>query len=295
MSCSLFAMQPMLARPGALAAAAGVVLIGSLPAQAAGPDTLSGLVNAYRAAPGACAGQPSQPAPPLAVQPELGRVRLAPGILLQHSLERAGYKSERAEAIAVTGPPDAVAAMAAIQQKYCRLLLSNEFSDIGTTRSGDEWLVVFAQPYRPPVLPAWPDAGQAILELVNAARAAPRSCGDQPFAAAPPVTWSGLLADAALAHSEDMARNRYFRHEGSDGSHAGERARRARYDWRGIGENIASGQASPEEAVAGWLSSPGHCANLMNPRFTQMGAAYAINRASETGTVYWTQVFAAPR
>jgi uncharacterized protein YkwD len=33
----------------------------------------------------------------------------------------------------------------------------------------------------------------------------------------------------------------------------------------------------------------------MNPRFTQMGAAYAINRASETGTVYWTQVFAAPR
>jgi uncharacterized protein YkwD len=75
----------------------------------------------------------------------------------------------------------------------------------------------------------------------------------------------------------------------------GERAHLAGYRWRRIGENIASGQGSPQAAVEGWLDSPGHCANTMHPGFTEMGAAYAINPASETGTVYWTQAFGAPR
>ena len=40
--------------------------------------------------------------------------------------------------------------------------------------------------------------------------------------------------------------------------------------------------------------SPEHCANVMNPDFTQMGIAYAVNAVSEDG-IYWTQVFATPR
>lgn len=275
--------------------AASFALAVAGPAAAADGETLSSLINAYRLAPGPCEGRQPQPAPALAVQAELGRVRIAPGILLQHSLEQAGYKSERAQAVAVTGPPDAKSAMAAIQQKYCKLLLSTQFSDVGTTHRGDEWLVVLAQPFRLPVLPDWPEAGKTILEAVNAARAVARNCGGQHFAAAPPVTWNDLLAKAAFAHSEDMARNRYFNHQGTDGTQVGDRAREAGYDWLRVGENIASGLPSPEEAVAGWLSSPGHCANLMHPGFTQMGAAYAINSASEAGTLYWTQVFATPR
>ena len=46
--------------------------------------------------------------------------------------------------------------------------------------------------------------------------------------------------------------------------------------------------------MTAWLSSPHHCANLMNARFREMGAAYAINRSSET-VIYWTQVLASPR
>ncbi len=42
--------------------------------------------------------------------------------------------------------------------------------------------------------------------------------------------------------------------------------------------------------MAGWLSSPGHCANIMSADFTEMGAAHAIERSS-TSTIYWTQVF----
>jgi uncharacterized protein YkwD len=92
-----------------------------------------------------------------------------------------------------------------------------------------------------------------------------------------------------------MAGQRYFSHQGKAGRVVADRALQAGYRWRRIGENIASGQESPEEVVAGWLSSPGHCANVMDGRFTEMGAAYAINSARETLRVYWTQVFAAPR
>jgi uncharacterized protein YkwD len=64
------------------------------------------------------------------------------------------------------------------------------------------------------------------------------------------------------------------------------------YTWRLVGENIASGQPTPEDAVAGWLDSPGHCVNLMDPRFTETGAAYAV---SAHHIVYWTQEFGLPR
>ena len=62
------------------------------------------------------------------------------------------------------------------------------------------------------------------------------------------------------------------------------------YRWRFVGENIAAGQGSPEQVVAGWLASPGHCANIMSPDFAEMGAAYAINPQAAMD-IYWTQVF----
>ncbi|HBZ05376.1 MAG TPA: CAP domain-containing protein, partial [Massilia sp.] len=101
-------------------------------------------------------------------------------------------------------------------------------------------------------------------------------------------------AQAAREHSSDMAAHRRFSHRGSDDSEVAQRATRVGYRWRHIGENIAAGQTSAQEAVAGWLESPGHCANLMNPDFSEMGAGYAISRARMPGFAYWTQVFAMP-
>ncbi len=45
--------------------------------------------------------------------------------------------------------------------------------------------------------------------------------------------------------------------------------------------------------MQGWIDSPGHCANLMSPTFTEMGIAFVVERKSEPG-IYWTQVFATP-
>ena len=64
------------------------------------------------------------------------------------------------------------------------------------------------------------------------------------------------------------------------------RLSKAGYKWSTWAENVAMGQQNEEEVMKSWLSSPGHCANIMNPNVTEVGAAHSGD--------YWTQLFAAP-
>ncbi|MGF6276067.1 uncharacterized protein YkwD [Massilia sp. UYP11] len=288
------AVATLLAPHAALAAAS----IAPVSAPASSDDPLATLVNAYRADPGACDGRPAAPAAALDPHPALAQVRIGAGTFIESALERAGYAAAQAQAVYVTGPEDAQAAMTVLAQKYCKVLLSDRFSAVGSYREGATWTVVLALPAPPlpsATYPDWREAGRAILDEVNAARASARSCGEQAFPAAPPLSWNGALGDAALAHSRDMAARRYFSHRARDGSQAADRVLRAGYSWRRVGENIAFGQRSPREVVEGWLDSPGHCANIMNRDFTEMGAAYGVTPQRQAGIIYWTQVFGTPR
>jgi uncharacterized protein YkwD len=131
-----------------------------------------------------------------------------------------------------------------------------------------------------------------VVELVNHARAKGRICGSERFTAAPPLSVSQKLSDAAGDHARDMARKKFFEHRGSDGSRPRDRVLRAGYESRLTGENIALGPESAEEVVSGWLASPGHCENIMDPRFQDIGVGLAIGR--NRGQIYWVQVFGAP-
>lgn len=134
----------------------------------------------------------------------------------------------------------------------------------------------------------------AILSLVNEARAQARSCGSERFAAVGPLGWDSRLEDAARTQSADMAANNFFSHTGSDGSNVGERMTRAGYDWRGYAENIAAGQDDHEDAIQGWLNSPGHCRNLMSTTSQDIGMA-CVSNADSQYRHYWTQVFGVQR
>lgn len=270
-------------------------LLAARPAGARDNGELVALINAYRKAPASCEGRRSAMLAPLAPNPVLARLRIGTGTFLEPALERAGFPVEHAVAIQLAGPAAAADVMGFIQARYCASLLNAQFSAIGVSRSGDQWQIVLAQPARPSpaaTLPGWQAAGRQVLEAVNAARAAARNCGPRHFPPAAPLAWHDALGAAALAHSQDMAAQRYFSHQAGDGSVAGDRALLAGYRWRRIGENIAAGQEDPGQVVAGWLGSPGHCANIMDPGFAHMGAAYAVNPASRRGSIYWTQVFA---
>ena len=134
---------------------------------------------------------------------------------------------------------------------------------------------------------------ERVLELVNDARSRSRRCGHARFAATAPLAYSSVLTRAARSYALDMARNNYFEHTGRDGSVPKERLARLGYRSILTGENIAYGPESAEEVVEGWLDSPDHCANIMEPRFREIGIGYAVGR--KRGAIYWVIDLAVPR
>lgn len=135
-----------------------------------------------------------------------------------------------------------------------------------------------------------------MLAAVNAHRRAGANCGARgSFPAAAELTWNDALTQAAVAHSDDMVANNFFSHTGSNGSSAGDRATAAGYAWRGVGENIAAGQATVAIVVDGWMKSDGHCANLMNAAYRDIGVACVAGNANTTYRTYWSQEFGTPR
>jgi uncharacterized protein YkwD len=133
------------------------------------------------------------------------------------------------------------------------------------------------------------------LRLINQRRAAGATCGAKGvFTAAAPLALQSQLTSAAYGHSLDMAEHNYFAHDSQDGRTPGSRVTAAGYAWSTVGENIAAGYGTAQQTVEAWMASDGHCANLMNPRFTEYGLACARNASSTYGT-YWTLDLAAPR
>ena len=262
------------------------------PALADAQRQLVAAINDYRAHPQRCERRPEQRLAPLAFNSNLA-LPIGYGGGLRDRLKASGYQAVTVRSIRVVGARDAEDAFDLLQDEHCTALLDSQYADIGVSRAGSQWQVVLARPVLDGKTGDARDAGKALLAQVNAARARPRLCGRQRFAAARPLTWNAALGAAAQGHSKAMAVGNYFAHQDPDGDMPADRARAAGFRGRQIGENSAAGQGSPTKAMAGWLASPGHCANLMSPMFTQVGAAYAADSRSDRG-VYWTMLFGAP-
>jgi uncharacterized protein YkwD len=262
------------------------------PAHADAQRQLAAAINDYRAHPQGCERRPAQRLAPLAFNSNLA-LPVGYGGGLRDRLKASGYQAVTVRSIRVVGARDADDAFDLLADEHCAALLDSQYADIGVSRAGSEWQVVLARPVLDGQTSDPRSAGKALLAQVNAARAKPRMCGRQRFAAARPLSWNAALGTAAQSHSKAMAYGNYFAHQDPDGGMPADRARAAGFRGRQIGENIAAGQGSPSKAMAGWLASPGHCANLMNPMFTQVGAAYAQDSRSDEG-VYWTMLFGAP-
>ena len=213
---------------------------------------------------------------------------------LTEAVARTSYSGHRLASMAVTGSAQDAHVVATLRQNYCDILTDARYSEVGLLRRKEGvWIVVAA----PLALPNANDAaaiGNRVLELVNQARSEPRTCGAVEFAAAAPLRASTGLHEAALTHALDMAQHQHFQHEGTDGSSPGARATRAGYAWSRVGENIALGTMNAEDTVQGWLNSPGHCVNIMQPQFTEMGVGYAVTRTGKP-RIYWSQLLGRPR
>ncbi|ROL64730.1 CAP domain-containing protein [Pseudomonas vranovensis] len=264
----------------------------SVTAQASDESQLVESINAYRSQAQRCAGQASMELPPLASDPRLALPVNSMGDL-REALAQKSYPMVNVQAISLSGPRDAQAAMQAVRESFCQVVLDPQFVDVGVSREGRDWRIVLARPLLAGRLGDWQAEGQKVLEMINTARSQARQCGGQAFSATTPLAWNATLAGAAESHTRAMANNNFFDHKDRDGRTPGDRAELAGYAGQQVGENIAAGQDTPRKVVDGWLASPGHCANLMNPQFSELGAAYAVDPKSDAG-IYWTAMFGAP-
>jgi uncharacterized protein YkwD len=218
--------------------------------------------------------------------------RWAAGATLQGAVEQSGYTAQKSEGLHVTGSDSAL--MQQLRGSRCQGIADLAMVDIGLYQRGaDKWLVL-AVPYVVPARAQAPVLAARVLQLVNEARQRGARCGSHSLGSAPPVGLSGPLGDVALGHATDMARHDYFEHQDLSGHSPADRVRAIGYQEKLVGENIAYGPTTAEEVVKGWLDSPGHCENIMDPRFSQMGLAFAAGHDSRPG-LYWVQVLAAPR
>ena len=220
--------------------------------------------------------------------------RIARGDQLRNALTAAGYRAMHSSSLFLSHSGSNEDIARSIVRTSCAELSDARVHDIGIERQGDNIWIVLAAPFEAPALENVRASSQRVLALANEARAKPRRCGSKSFAAAPPLKLVAELNDAAREHAQDMAKHSVLSHSGSDGSTPAVRVTRERYAWRVVGENVASGPTSAEEVMEGWLASPHHCENIMDPRYTDMGIAYTVDPRSESG-VYWAQLFALPR
>jgi uncharacterized protein YkwD len=108
------------------------------------------------------------------------------------------------------------------------------------------------------------------------------------------LTVDARLAQAAQIHAEQMADIGRVDHvlPGARYPALADRLGAAGYEWQAVGENLAAGQQNATQAMAAWMQSSAHRENILNATFTEMGAAYVVDR---NGRPYYVQVFGRPR
>ena len=249
----------------------------------------------------------------------------AGGMPLAAAAEHSGYPGRATSGLHISSTDAGI--LEVLRRSACRTVTSQELRALGVYRQGIESWIVMSSDYRalylpptagrtapyippapaarpvPPVesapaaapraAPAAVLANQA-LQLVNDVRARGARCGERNFPPARALALSGTLANVAFGHAADMAEHDYFEHRDLNGQLPADRVRAVGYREKVVGENIAYGPKSVDEVVQGWLDSPAHCENIMDPRFAEMGIAYATGRSGRHG-LYWVQVLAEPQ
>ena len=121
----------------------------------------------------------------------------------------------------------------------------------------------------------------AVVCLINQARAAHHL---------PTLHESALLDRSAQRWTSSMVTSDEFSH----GTNFASRITAAGYVWRAAGENIATGFATPRSVVRAWMASTGHCQNILNPQYRNVGTGVSPRavRGFATGFGTWTQDFA---
>ena len=106
----------------------------------------------------------------------------------------------------------------------------------------------------------------------------------------PALKENELLNAAALAKANDMFLNQYFEHNSPLGVDPGKLVQNYGYKYIVAGENLIMGNdfSSAKEVVKEWMNSPGHRANILNNRYSEIGVS--IIKGVFKGETVWMGV-----
>ena len=123
-----------------------------------------------------------------------------------------------------------------------------------------------------------------VLELVNQERA------QEGLAA---LAHNAVLEAQATQYACEMIHYGFFAHTNPfTGTQLENRTAEFGYVYACIGENLAAGQPTPEEAFEAWMISEGHRYNILHPQFTELGVG--VRTGGDYG-IYWVQEFGCPQ
>lgn len=104
----------------------------------------------------------------------------------------------------------------------------------------------------------------------------------------PGLQGSARLNRAAQGHTQAMVATGIFGH----GANFALGISTSGYDWRAVGQNIASGYATPRAVVSGWMASTPHCRNILDPSYRDAGTGVATQSVgADVGPGTWTEDF----
>jgi uncharacterized protein YkwD len=105
----------------------------------------------------------------------------------------------------------------------------------------------------------------------------------------PGLRESSRLNRSAQGWTNVMVTHRDFSH----GADFAARISAVGFNWSNVGENIATGYTTPSSVVKAWMASTGHCQNIFNPTYRDVGTGVSGNSIAGYSTLAgtWTQDF----
>jgi uncharacterized protein YkwD len=198
---------------------------------------------------------------------------------VEAQVQKSGYAGRSGANLAMGhSSPESVMKFFVQNEGNHQNLLHPDYRHLGVGHVKGRWTLIFGIPAAAPAQMAHgADAAARLIELINKERAMANLGG---------LALADLLAKAAQAHAEDMARRNYLGSTSPEGDDVGKRADRAGYRWRNISESTAGDRATPEEVVEAWMKVADHRANILEPDFRHIGVGVARGR--------WAAIFAKP-
>ncbi len=109
-----------------------------------------------------------------------------------------------------------------------------------------------------------------------------------------PLKYSPLLSKSATAKANDMFANNYWAHNSPQGKTPWDFFKAVNYQYSIAGENLAKDFYDTDSVMRAWMNSPTHRANIINPKYQEIGIGVVNGVLNGTETTLVVQHFGTP-